>query len=216
MPITTSSWLSDVSSRVPGASETEILTAIGTIVREFCTKTLLYIKQLTAIDVIAGTGTYILTAPTGYAIIGTERVELNGQYVDATSLDLLDRSPENWQVQTSDQPQEYIIDAEKQLRFKDIPSVSYTAGLIVWASLKPAITATGVPDFIYDDWYETILNGSVTYLLRMPNKNFTSLEGSQFFENIYRGSLSEAKGKKFTGKAKVSIRVQTPPFTVIG
>ena len=211
-----SSWLADVSSRVPGATKLEIDSAVRSVIREFCSKTLLYIRQLTPIDIVDGTGTYTLTAPTGYAIVGVERVEINGQYLDPTSLDLLNRSPENWQTDESSQPLEYMVDAEKVLRLKQIPDTSYTSGLVVWANLKPTPTGDTIPDFIYDDWYETIMNGAVSFLLRMPNKVWTSIDGSEYYNGIYDGYLSEAKNKKFTGKAKVSIRVQAQPFSVIG
>jgi len=211
-----SSWLSDVSSRVSGANKTEIDAAVRSVIREFCTKTLLYIRQLTPINIVVGTSTYTLTAPTGYAIIGVERVEVNEMYVDPTSLDLLDRSPDSWRQQESSQPLQYIVDAEKVLQFKETPDTAVTAGLVVWASLKPTPTADTIPDFIYDDWYETILNGAVSYLLRIPNKSWSSIDGGEYYNNLYDGELSNAKGKKFTGKAKVSLRVQSPPFSVIG
>jgi hypothetical protein len=211
-----SSWLSGVSERVPGASKSDIDFAVRTIIREFCDKTLLYTRQLTAINLVDGTSTYTLTAPTDCSIVGVERVEVNNMYVDPTSLDLLDRSPENWRQIESSQPFAYTVDAEKVLQFKEIPTESITGGIVVWVSLKPTPITNIVPDFIYDDWYETILNGVVSYLLRMPNKPWTSIEGGEYFSELYDGYVSVAKNKKYTGKAKVSIRVQSAPFSVVG
>jgi hypothetical protein len=211
-----SAWLDGVSIRVPGASKIEIDSAVRTITREFCSKTLLYVKQLTAINIVAGTASYTLTAPTDCSIITVERVEVNGLFVSPTSMDLLDRSPDSWRQVESSQPIEYMVDAEKVLMFKEIPDTSYAGGLIVWVAVKPSPTTSTLPDFLFDDWYETILNGAVAYLLRMPNKSWTSIEGSEYFYDFYDGYLSEAKNKKYTGKAKVSIRVQSEPFAVIG
>lgn len=211
-----SSFLVDVSVRVPGASKTDIDSVVRAVVREFCSKTLLYIRQLTAIDIVALTGTYTLVAPANCAIVSVERVEVDGQYVNPTSLDLLNRSPENWQTDEANQPINYMVDAEKILRFKEIPDTAITGGLVVWASLKPTASTDVIPDFIVDDWYDTILNGAVSSLLRIPQKSWTSIEGSEYYNTIYDGSLSEAKGKKYTGKAKVSIRTQSAPFSVIG
>jgi len=211
-----SSFLADTSTRVPGASKTEIDSAVRSVIRDFCSRTLLYIRQLTAIDIVSAVGTYTLVAPTNCSIVGVERVEVNGEFVSPTSLDLLNRSPENWQTDTSNQPINYMVDAEKVLRFKEIPDTSYTGGLVVWVTLKPTASTSTIPDFIVDDWYETIVNGAVSYLLRIPGKSWSSIEGSEYYNTLYDGTLSEAKGKKFTGKAKVSIRTQSAPFSVIG
>lgn len=211
-----SSFLAEVSARVPGANKTEIDSAVRSTVRDFCSRTLLYIRQLTAINIVAAIGTYTLVAPTDCSIVGVERVEVNGEFVSPTSLDLLNRSPENWQTDTTNQPVNYMVDAEKVLRFKEIPDTSYTAGLVVWVSLKPTATTSVVPDFILDDWYDTIVNGAVSYLLRIPGKSWSTIEGSEYYNTLYDGTLTEAKGKKFTGKAKVSIRTQSAPFAVIG
>lgn len=211
-----SNWLAAVSSRVPGASKTEVDSAVITIIREFCDKTLLYVKKLTAINVVVGVREYTLTAPTDCSIVGVDHATLNDMPISATSMDLLNRSPEPWMTQQASEPNVFMVDAEKVLSLKQLPEIAYTGGLVVWAAVKPTPTATTIPDFIYDDWFETILNGAVAYLLKTPGKSWTSLEGSKFFDDYYTGEMSTAKSKKYTGKAKVSIRSQPPPFSVIG
>ena len=211
-----SDWLQAVSIRVPGANKVDIDSAVRTIVREFCDKTRLYIRQLDAIDIVEGVSAYTLLAPTDCAIVSIERVEVNQEFVEATSLDLLDRSTESWRQQESNQPSAYMVDAERILQFKDTPTETVSDGLVVWVALKPSPTTDMVPEFIFADWFETILNGTVAYLLRVPNKPWTSLQGSEYFYNLYDGYTSDAKAKKYTGKTKISIRVQSQPFSVIG
>jgi len=211
-----SSWLADISTRVPGADKNDIDSAVRSVVREFCTKTLLWVKQLTAINIVASTASYTLTAPSNTAIVTVERIEINGLYVDPTSQDLLDRSPESWRSETSSQPSSYMVDAEKVLCLRETPTENITGGLVVWVAVKPTPTTDTLPDFIYDDWYETILNGVVSYLLRMPNKVWSNANGAEYYDSYYEGSLSSAKSKKYTGKTKLSIRVQPEPFSVIG
>lgn len=211
-----STWLPDISSRVPGANRTEINKAIITTIREFCTKSLLWKRKLTAIDIVAGTSEYIIAAPTNAAIVDIDRIEVSDLFVNPTSMDLLDRVPETWRSEEASQPSEYMVDAEKVLTLRETPTQSITGGIIVWAALKPIPTTTTVPDFIYDDWYEAILNGAMAFLLRMPNKSWTSIEGAEYYSGMYRASLGDAKAKKVTGKARVSLRVQSSPFSVIG
>jgi hypothetical protein len=212
----TSVWLPDVSSRVPGASKPEIDKAIITTIREFCTKTLLWKRKLTAVDVVAGTSEYTITAPADAAIVDIDRIEVSDQFVNPTSMDLLDRMPDTWRSEEASQPSEYMVDAEKVLTLREIPTIGITGGIIIWAILKPTPTATTVPDFIYDDWYEAILNGAVAFLMRIPNKSWSNLEGAEYYSGLYRAFLGDAKAKKVIGKARVSLRVQPSPFTVVG
>lgn len=211
-----SSWVAGVSTRVPGANLVEIEFAIRTIIREFCSKTLLYVRQLTAINIVDGTATYTLTAPTDTSIVTVERVEISGMPISADSMDFLDRSMEDWRSEESNMPLEYMVDAERVLRLKQIPTENITSGLVVFVALKPTPTTSTIPDFIYDDWYETILNGVISYLLKMPGKSFTNIQSSEYFDDVYHGTLGDAKRNKFTGKTKISIRVQSQPFSVVG
>jgi hypothetical protein len=209
-------WLSDVSLRVPGANKLEVEKAIITTIREFCTKSLLWKKKLDAIDIVATVSEYIIAAPVDSAIVDIDRVEVSDLFVNPTSMDLLDRTPEPWRDQQSNQPSEFMVDAEKVLTFREVPIDNLTGGIIVWATLKPTPTAATIPDFIYNDWYEAILNGAVTFLLRIPNKSWSNIDGAEYFNGIYRSLLGDAKAKKVTGKARVSLRVQQSPFSVVG
>lgn len=211
-----SSWIADVSTRIPGAGKTEIESAIRAVIREFCSKTLLYLRQLTAINIVDGTATYTLTAPTDTAIVSVERVEISGAPINPTSMDYLDRSMDDWRSLESTSPAEYMVDVERVLRFKETPTENITGGLVVWVSLKPSPTTDTIPDFIYDDWYETILNGVISYLMKIPGKSWTNLQGAEYFDDYYHSTLGDAKSQKFTGKTKLSLRVQSPPFNVIG
>lgn len=209
-------WFPNISRMVPGAKSTDIYDALHSVVREFCDKSLLYIRTLAAINIITGTSSYTLIAPADTSIVMVERVEVDGQPIDATSLDLLNRSPDDWQSGTSEYPLEYMVDAEKVLRFKDIPTKNIVSGLVVAVSLKPTWATLVVPDFIYEDWYELIEHGALEKLLQTPNQTYTDVKFADYHSKLYKGMLSEAKNRKYTGKAKVSIKVQRAPFTIVG
>lgn len=216
MSITLAQWLPEISRMVPGAKSEVIYDALHVIVREFCAKSLLYIRTLPAVNVVAGVGTYNLTAPTDTVIVMVERLTINSIPLDPTSQDLLDRSPDAWEPITAKQPNTYMMDAEKVLKLKEIPLENITAGLIVSVSLKPTWTTLVVPDFIYEDWYEAIKHGTLEHLMQMPNQTFTNVKMAEFHGREYKGVLSDAKGRKYTGKAKVSIRAAAKPFSIVG
>lgn len=207
-------WLQSVSNRVPGATKEIIDDAIRSSARKFCSDTHLYVRQLTAINIVALTPTYTLTAPSDTAIVDVEHVEINDKPIGAVSEDLLNKSNENWRTQESTEPTQIMVDPEKVLRLKQIPTEDITGGLKVWVSLKPNPTTTVIPDFIYDDWFDCVLNGALSKLLKQPNQVWTNIQLGNFYENEYDGEMTKARGKRITGKTSVRLRVQQPPFRI--
>lgn len=210
-----SSWLNDVSGKIPGATKDDIDSVVLSTIRHFCSKTQLYTRQLTAINIVIGIVDYTLTPPVNTAIVGIERVEINGVPTQAVSKDFLDRSLDAWRTQSSNQSDSIMVDVEKVLTLKQIPTENYTGGLVVWVSLKPSPTTTIVPDFIYDDWYDAILCGALSRLFEIPGKPWFNTDTGLYYADKYDGELKTAKAKKITGIAKMSLRVQQSPFSVI-
>jgi hypothetical protein len=210
-----SSWLNEVANRVPGAIKDDIDSSLRSVIRDFCTKTLLYIRELTPIDMVSGTSEYLLIPPTNTAIVGIETCDISGIPVSLISEDLLNRTSEAWSVQDAAQPSNAMVNVEKILKLKETPNESVTAGITVSASLKPSPTTDTIPDFIYDDWYDCILYGVLARLLKTPSKTYTNINLGAYYEKEYKGEWTKAKGKKITGIAKMSLRVQNAPFSVV-
>lgn len=210
-------WLSDVSISVPGAPRAIVEDAIMDTIRDFCESTLLWVRQLDAIDIVAGTVEYPLVAPAGVQanVVLVDRAEFSGSFMAPESMDLLDRLPDAWRAQTGSSSDAFIVDAEKTLRLRYIPTESITAALVVWAALKPSYTADNIPDFIYNDWFDCILNGAISNLFRKPRQIWTNIQEAEYFYQQYIAERSRAKGVKTTGKTKLSLRVQCAPFSVV-
>ncbi len=211
-----SNWLNEVSVKVPGAIKDDIDSTSRSIIREFCVKTLLYIRQLTPFDLVAGQVNYTLVPPDAETgIVGVERCEINSVPVAYASEDLLNRTSEAWTNIETDSPVNVMIDVEKILKLKESPTTTILDGIVVWVSLKPSPTSDEVPDFIYEDWFDCILYGILARLFKTPSKTYTNINLGVFYEREYKGELTRAKGKKITGLAKMSLRVQSAPFSVV-
>lgn len=217
MATTYSSWLQDVSIAVPGANKDFVLDAIKNSVRDFCQSTLLWVKKLDPINIIAGTATYTLTAPvvTQASVVNIDRAEFEGAPMGPDSMDVLDRSDEPWRQQTGPASYSYMVDAEKVLRLRYIPTENKIGALEIWASLKPLITATVLPDFLYDEWYDCILNTAIGLLFSIPRQVFTNIQEAEYFTMLANAERSRAKAQKTTGKTKLKTRVQPYPYEVV-
>lgn len=211
-----SNWLNEVSVKVPGAIKDDIDFATRSIVREFCARTMLYIRQLTPFDMVISQATYTLIPPSAEeSIVGVEKCEINGVPVSYVSEDFLNRTSEAWTNLEAESPMNIMVDVEKTLKLKETPTVTVLDGIVVWVSLKPAPTSNIVPDFIYEDWFDCILYGVLARLFKTPSKTYTNVNLGMFYEREYKGELTRAKGKKTTGLAKMSLRVQSAPFSVV-
>lgn len=217
MTVTKSDWLKDVSEGVPGCDKITIEKEIMNIIRDFCGTTLLWVKQLDPITIIAGTATYTLSAPTGVmaSVVSIDRAECNGQAMDPDSMDLLDRGSEMWRDQTGSESPTFMVDSEKVLRLRYIPTENIADGLIVWASLKPTVAATSIPDFIYDDWYDAIKFGAWGRIFKIAKKAWTNIREGEYFEGVYHEQRSYAKKEKRTGKTKLNLSIMPRPFSVV-
>jgi len=217
MATTYSSWLQDVSVAVPGAPKDIVTDSIKDSIRDFCQSTLLWVKQLDAINIVAGTATYTLTAPAAAqaSVVNIDRAEFEGSPMGPESMDVLDRSTEAWRQQTGPASYSYMVDAEKVLRLRYIPTENKTGALVIWAALKPLLTATILPDFLYDEWYECILNTAIAALFGMPRQVFTNIQEAEYFGMLANAERSRAKAQKTVGKTKLKTRVQPYPFEVV-
>lgn len=210
-----SNWLNEVSIKVPGAIKDDIDTTVRSVVREFCSKTLLYVRQLAPFDLIVSQSEYTLVAPTDTSIVGVEKCEINGVPSNPVSEDLLNRTSEASSSLESSSPIDVMVDVEKKLKLRELPTESILDGIVVWVSLKPSPTSDTVPDFIYEDWFDCILNGVLARLFKTPSKTYTNINLGQFYEREYKGEVTRAKGKKITGITKLSLRVQGAPFSIV-
>jgi hypothetical protein len=208
-----SSWITEASDGLPGCPKATIESAIRSIARDFCEKTLLWVKQLTPINVVLGTVEYTLTPLANSAIILVERAELSGTRLGENSMDLLDREQDSWRTETSELATEYMVDPDKVLRLRETPTKDIANGLVVWAALKPAVAQDIVPDFLYNDYYEDILNGVRGKLFRIPSKPWTDIAMGEYFDDLYKSRRSLGQRRKTTGAVKMSIRTQPHPFS---
>lgn len=152
----------------------------------------------TVVSETAGDTTYIskqgyaLTAPSGSEIVEVDRVRFDGITVDPKDEDWLDHYMPYWRTEMSPQPMYFCMGHDRAIWFARAPQEAISAAIEVWVSLKPALTATTVEDWLYNDYLETIRDGAVSWLLKMREKPWTDFAGSEFFKNEYERGRNEA------------------------
>jgi hypothetical protein len=215
MPYSINDWLADVSEGIPGCPKDIIDREVMNSIRDFCATTGTWQEKLDAINVTIGVAEYALVAPVALqaSVVNVERAEFSGGFLTPDSMEVLDSSADAWRQQTSSGQITYLADIEKIFRFRYIPTESVAGGLEIWASLKPKLTATVIPDYIYDDWFDCIKYGVFGRIFKLPKQAWTNIREGEYFEDLFQADRSTAKKIKKTGRTRLSFRVQQPPFS---
>lgn len=181
-------FLPDVQPLVPGAPEPVIEHALRRAAQEFCQKTRAWRKVLDTTTVVADVDEYDIELEPNSELVRFESIKLNGE--DLTIVQ--PGSPEASRLTEF----AYCGDG-KTLVLNPVPVAE--GSLLVTASLYPGNAATGVEDFIYDRYAETIAGGALGKLMQHALKPYTDkAEGlkrevafdracGRIFTNLWKG-----------------------------
>lgn len=167
--------------------------AIKRVAIDFCEFTKIYRLSADVVSEIASQPDYTLafTDP-DVLLTGIWHVTRNGGDLIETSEYKLDTSVWNWR-QSTGTPQFYFVTDDNKLRLYETPRADATDIVQCECTVKPTLTATGVPDHICDQWAPTIAEGALSYLLTMPMKPWTDFSNAAVHERKYRQGMSHAK-----------------------
>ena len=187
-----------------------ILRHLADTCRDFCKRTMLWTKELPAIDVVANEPEYQMTYATA-EIVGADRATFAGKKITAVSETALDEDDtqtnvNTWRTQTTDIPERFFVTIDKKVRLVYIPDADLTGGLVAWAILQPLITATEVPAFIWENFKDMITDGAKSRLLSIQDMPWTDMKLAAGFGSSYEFQMIKAQQKKFTGFQRVKTR----------
>lgn len=169
--------------------------------RDFCRRTELWEADHLPIDVVAAEPNYPL-AISGVDLVGAERVEYDGNPLDAVSAQALDadeREREYWRTKTTEIPTRYFVDEQYRVRLVYIPNNALVSGLTVVCSVQPLEGATTVPIFLYNEYKDAIALGTKGRLKMISDMPWSDLKAGAGFADVYESLLIKGKQKKYTG-----------------
>lgn len=219
-----SSWESLLSMTIDKVPSGEAINAARDACIRFCEETHLWTVTLDAIDIVADTQDYDLSIPDTSTLIAVpkdgvyfkEDGEDDDQYANLVCIsEEKTNRDENyaWKYDEAPNPAKFWVDnIDKQLHLRPIPTDGSTDGLLVTVILKPIITATTVPDFLYDDYRREIASGALSYLFRMKHQPFFDMTQYAFHEGIFLNACGDAKITKLTGATNVQLSLKIPFF----
>lgn len=181
-----------VHVEVPGCPLVLMDQKILDAAREFFRRTYIWRKELSAINIVAATTSYALTAPSG------------AQIVDVTKVEIQDRQLTRGFDFTMS------LDADATVVLEDSPTANITGGLVVEVALMPALGTTSMEDRFYNMWPEAFAHGAKYYLMTIPGKPWSNPEAAAYYRGEFLKFIERARIRENFNKAAGGLQVKIP------
>lgn len=154
---------------------------------EFCTATQVWVDDTTPNNVVAGTGTYALsTADTDAAVCGVSQLWYNGALLKFIPLAQMRRYSSHW-PSDSGAVEGFTQLSEAEVTLYKIPTVTIASGIKARAVFRPSLTSVGVPDWIGEKYFDTLVNGAKARLLGMVAAPWANDKAASLYSSLYKG-----------------------------
>lgn len=194
-------WADEIMMQVSGASVAVVKQVIRATVREFCHVSGAWMRQLPAVDVVAGQARYTLPDPADGRVLTVQAVTYTGAVngvSQGTQFLVPIQSPSVVTVDSvaADSPIYYYGDFEAAgvITLVPPPARSVPDALVAYVSLGPKTNSGDeVADVLANSFFETILDGALGRLMEIPDRPFTNLALAQYRLRRFRSGMSTAR-----------------------
>lgn len=195
-------FLPRVMTFAPWAPELRAIRMLREVAQEFCAATRIW-RETDTITVETPESTAIADA--AYEIIEIERADLDGTKLIPVMVDWLDDNEPDWRDATEDaSPAKYV----SQLGPDTVTVIPYATGdLTLQLIVKPTLTATTLPTFLYDHHAATLGKGAAAQLLNIPGENANPALAADLMRQFDRAKAA-AKFTTAKGQQRAPLRTR--------
>jgi len=190
-----------ITPEVPGCPTASVDMALAHAATEFCDLTHLWREYMDSEETDAGEAEYQLVA-TG-VVAAVTGVSLGGRLL--THLHFNDVPPER--AQETGMPKGFFLVNDATLRFWPTPDAAYS--FTAQVALKPSKKARGVEDFLYESYADTIVEGALHRLRKIPDKEWTNLQLAELNRLSFDRGVAKARVRDYR---KIPLRVKPVYF----
>jgi hypothetical protein len=201
--------LPDIIPMAPGCTDTLIENTIRASVVELCEKSEVYQYEMDPVTTVANVHEYEFEPPSGTAVHKILWATHDGNDLEPLSSSLLEEREPKWREATySGTPRYFIKQSQTTFWLAPIPSTTKTSSTIIRAILKPTHTSTACDADVMNDYRDTIVNGTLFRLLRIPNKDWSDLMGAEVYAQLWQEGLTFADRKARFADSPVARKVK--------
>ena len=109
----------------------------------------------------------------------------------------LDYYEPQWRTYEKEYPERFYMLDSNTVCLVDIPTKSVANGLHILCAVKPNRKATGVAEFIFQDWAEEIASGALARIHAMAGRVWANPQLVDYHARKFRAAISRAKSKLY-------------------
>lgn len=159
------------------------------------------------VSLVANDNTYPLTAPTGTAVINIDYAK----YADnKRPLSKANHPLAFDNGVTSARPCYYAGNIASELMVYPMPTAALD--IIVSVSLQPNRGSYEIPDNLFNEHSDALVNGALSYLLSMPNKEWTNPNEAAKYSRDFQRAIVATRTRIAQGGNGQSGRMRAPSF----
>lgn len=207
MAISYETLLPDILPMVPGCPDSLIKNNIRAAVIELCERASVYQAELDPLTTVGNIYEYDLEAPSGTAVQKILWITHEGKDLEPLTSTLLEQRIPKWR-EGNGVPEYYVQQGSALVWLAPIPTATGVSSTIVRAVLKPTHTSSACDDGVMNDYRDTIINGALFRLLRIPNKEWTDLQGASVYGSLFNEGTMIAERKARGADTGVARRVR--------
>lgn len=192
-----------VLPEVPGVPEPMLDHYIRQTAINFLEESQVWTADVTAIDLVANTGTYSLVSPAQTVTASPLLTEVpdvamvkwawvDGVQIFPASQEELGALVEYWADKTASVVSNYTQLTQDTITLYPTPNYASTGGLKIKIAIRPSLTATGIPDWIGTKYIQELSVGAKAALMGMIGKPWTSPDGEAKYSAMYASMLTKA------------------------
>ncbi|MBL4866406.1 MAG: hypothetical protein JKY67_08525 [Pseudomonadales bacterium] len=196
-----------VMADVPGCPRNLVLREIREAAIELCEFSYIWRVEMISLGILAGISAYEIEKPAGSNLVKVLGVRVEDRNITPKTQDWLDRvDARGWRDLTGT-AQYYMMDESDVILLNRKPKDSVTSALKASLCLKPARSATTIPEFLFEDWITVIANGAKSKLMTIQNKTWSNPELGIAMISLFKAGKVRARIEAKKGDSTADLRV---------
>lgn len=203
-------FLPEVLPLVPGCADVVAVNAIRNACIEFCQGSNIWQETQDPFDLLPADLPYDLEGVSGAKVCRVLSLRVDGQRIDPITMDELDAKFYNWREAQADVPTAYYQPNPDSLALYPIPTGAVNA--VFRVAYAPLRTASGVEEYVYQDWLEELAAGALARLMSMPGQSFTNEVAAAGYRDTFEKGISDAAAEANKSFSRAEPMVQMRRF----
>lgn len=197
----------DIIPHVGSCPDNLIESSIRSAVIEFCEQSEAYRVELDPISTVAGQFEYEFDVPTGTTLHSIEWITCSGTKLEPLTSGLLEERLPDWRNETGD-PAYYVKQSSEVFFLAPVPEESKALAVRIRAILKPTYTGSATDLEVFNANRDAIINGTLSRILRMPNKDWTDLNAAAIYGASFNEGIARAYKRATQSDEAISRKVK--------